>query len=171
MTGTLYFILKSWSCSLEEECRDKEFVMLDIKCEVSTGSDDLGCHVICRWGSTVFYQVKRQHSHLRSDFRALHYCAWLANQLAWPQPHKESRVYCQEEDERHQIQEYRSELKATIKATKASRTSQQYHKLTVPMLHCTDAVIRPKRGQNKCWVDKCTYFSECWHFCVINPLF
>ncbi len=33
------------------------------------------------------------------------YCAWLASKLAWPEPHRESMVYCQEEDERHQTQQ------------------------------------------------------------------
>ncbi len=28
------------------------------------------------------------------------YCAWLASKLAWPEPHRESMGYCQEEDER-----------------------------------------------------------------------
>ncbi len=35
------------------------------------------------------------------------YCAWLASKLAWPEPHRESRGYCQEEDERHQTQQCR----------------------------------------------------------------
>ncbi len=35
------------------------------------------------------------------------YCAWLASKLAWPEPHRESMGYCQEEDERHQTQQFR----------------------------------------------------------------
>ncbi len=35
------------------------------------------------------------------------YCAWLASKLAWPEPHRESIGYYQEEDERHQTQQYR----------------------------------------------------------------
>ncbi len=35
------------------------------------------------------------------------YCAWLAIKLAWPEPHRESTGYCQEEDERHQTQQCR----------------------------------------------------------------
>ncbi len=27
------------------------------------------------------------------------YCTWLASKLAWPEPHGESMMYCQEEDE------------------------------------------------------------------------
>ncbi len=35
------------------------------------------------------------------------YCAWLASKLAWPEPHRFSIGYCQEEDERHQTQHCR----------------------------------------------------------------
>ncbi len=35
------------------------------------------------------------------------YCAWLASKLAWPEPHRKSMGYCQEEDERHQTQQCR----------------------------------------------------------------
>ncbi len=35
------------------------------------------------------------------------YCAWLASKLAWPEPHRVSMGYCQEEDERHQTQQCR----------------------------------------------------------------
>ncbi len=31
-------------------------------------------------------------------------CGWLASKLAWPEHHRESMWYCQEEDERHQQQ-------------------------------------------------------------------
>ncbi len=40
--------------------------------EVSTVSDDLGCHVICWCWSTVFSEVHSQRSHLPGNFRALH---------------------------------------------------------------------------------------------------
>ncbi len=35
------------------------------------------------------------------------YCAWLASKLAWPELHRECMEYCQEEDERHQTQQFR----------------------------------------------------------------
>ncbi len=35
------------------------------------------------------------------------YYAWLASKLTWPEPHRESMGYCQEEDERHQTQQCR----------------------------------------------------------------
>ncbi len=50
----LHFIWKSRSQSLEEEWRGTESMLLEVQCEVSTVSDDLGCHVICWCWSTVF---------------------------------------------------------------------------------------------------------------------
>ncbi len=82
-------------------------------------------------------EVHSQHSHLPGKCTALHasfcwfhfpgglctcphwqryqklvqwlwcYCAWLASKLAWPELHRESTGYCQEEDERHQTQQCR----------------------------------------------------------------
>ncbi len=68
----LLFIWKSRSQSLEEEWRGTESMLLEVQCEVSTVSDDLGCHVICWCWSTVFSEVHSQRSHLPGDFRALH---------------------------------------------------------------------------------------------------
>ncbi len=42
------------SQSLEEEWKDTESMLLEVQCEVSTVSDDLGCHVICYVGSLCF---------------------------------------------------------------------------------------------------------------------
>ncbi len=41
------FHLETRSQSLEEEWRGTESMLLEVQCEVSTVSDDLGCHVIC----------------------------------------------------------------------------------------------------------------------------
>ncbi len=138
----LHLIWKSRSQSLEEEWRGTESMLLEVQCEVSTVSDDLGCHVICWCWPTVSSEVHSQRSHLSGNFRALHasfcwqslwwcwfhfpagfgtcahcqryqklvqwpwcYCAWLASKPAWPEPHRESMRYCQEEDERHQTQQ------------------------------------------------------------------
>ncbi len=46
-------------------------MLLEVQCEVSTVSDDLGCHVICWCWSTVFSEVHSQRSHLPGNFRAL----------------------------------------------------------------------------------------------------
>ncbi len=124
--------------------RGTESMLLEVQSEVSTVSDDLGCHVIFWCCCTVFSEVHSQRSHLPGNFRALHaffcwqalwrcwfnfpagldtcphcqryqklvqwpwcYCAWLASKLAWPEPHRQYMGYCQEEDERHQTQQYR----------------------------------------------------------------
>ncbi len=39
-------------------------MLLEVQCEVSTVSDDLGCHVICWCWPTVFSEVHSQRSHL-----------------------------------------------------------------------------------------------------------
>ncbi len=43
--------------------------VLEVQCEVSTVSDDLGGHVICWCWSTVFSEVHSQRSHLSGDFK------------------------------------------------------------------------------------------------------
>ncbi len=48
------FHLETRSQSLEEEWRGTESMLLKVQREVSTVSDDLGCHVICWCWSTVF---------------------------------------------------------------------------------------------------------------------
>ncbi len=48
------FHLETRSQILEEEWRGTESMLLEVQCEVSTVSDDLGCHVICWCWSTVF---------------------------------------------------------------------------------------------------------------------
>ncbi len=55
-----------------EEWRGTESMLLEVQCEVSTVSDDLGCHVICWCWSTMFSEVHSQRSHLPGNFRALH---------------------------------------------------------------------------------------------------
>ena len=70
------------------------------------------------------------------------YCAWLASKLVWHEPHRESMRYCQEEDERPNDAD---DLKATIKASWASITPEQYHRLISLMPRCIDAIIHGKR--------------------------
>ncbi len=137
MKVNLAFYLETKSQSLEEEWRGTESMLLEVQCEVSTVSDDLGSHVICWCWSTVFSEVHSQRSHLpgnlehflfmetlisfssrtwhlptlpkvpKAGLMTMCYCAWLASKLAWPEPHRESMGYCQEEDERHQTQQCR----------------------------------------------------------------
>ncbi len=61
-----------------------ESMLLEVQCEVSTVSDELGCHVICWCWSTVFSEVHSQRSHLPGNFRALHasFC-WQAFWRCW----------------------------------------------------------------------------------------
>ncbi len=68
----LHFIWKSRSQSLEEEWGGTESMLLEVQCEVSTVSDDLGCCDVCWCWSIVFYQVQSQLSHLPGNFRVLH---------------------------------------------------------------------------------------------------
>ncbi len=79
----LHFIWKSRSQSLEEEWRGTESMLLEVQCEISTVSDDLGCHVICWCWSTVFsestvnaaiYQEILEHFHASFCWQALWRC-------------------------------------------------------------------------------------------------
>ncbi len=55
--------------------------VLEVQCEVSTVSDDLGCRDVCWCWSFVFYQVQSQCSHLSGHIRALH--AFFCWQALW----------------------------------------------------------------------------------------
>ncbi len=57
---------------LEEDWRGTESKLLEVQCEVSTVSDDLGCFDVCWCWSIVIYQVQSQCSRLPGDFRALY---------------------------------------------------------------------------------------------------
>ncbi len=171
--------IKVWS--LEEEWRGTESMLLQVQCEVSTVSDDLGCHVICWCWSIVFFEVHSQRSHLPGYFRALHasicwqalwrcwfhfpklpiytkswfndHGAWLASKLAWPEPHRESMGYCQEEDERHQTQQCRWP-EGRYQINLGFITPEQCHRLIASMPRRIDAVIHAKGGPTKYWVHR-----------------
>ncbi len=67
-----------------ERVEDTESMLLEVQCEVSTVSDDLGCHVICWCWSTVFSEVHSQRSHLPGHFTALHaFFCWQALWRCW----------------------------------------------------------------------------------------
>ncbi len=78
------FHLETRSQSLEDEWTGTDSMLLEVQCEVSTVSDDLGCHVICWCWSTVFSEVHSQRSHLPGNYRALHasFC-WQALWRCW----------------------------------------------------------------------------------------
>ncbi len=92
-----------------------------------------------------------------------YYCAWLASQHAWPEPHMESMGYFQEKDEKQSIQQYRR--------AEGSIVPQQCHRLIASMPHLTDAGICAKGAPTKYWVHKWTYFKELELFCFANPFF
>ncbi len=180
----LHFIWKSSSQNLEEEWRGTESTLLEVQCDVSTVSDDLGCHVICwRW-STVFSEVQSQRSHLPGHFRALHasfywqallwrcwfnFPAGLATcphcqryqklvqwhgvtVLDWPANSPDSiENLCGivKRKMRHTRTNNADDLKAAIKATWASITPEQCHRLIGSMPRRSDAVIHAKGGPTK----------------------
>ncbi len=157
-------------------------MLLEVQCEVSTVCDDLGCHVICWCWPTVFSEVHSQRSHLPLNFRALHasfcwqalwrcwfhfpsglgtcphcqryqklvqwpwcYCAWLASKHLWGIVKRKMR------DTRP---DNADDLKAAIKATWASITPEQCHRLITSMPRHIDAVIHAKGGPAKYWVHR-----------------
>ncbi len=174
------FHLETRSQSLEEEWRGTESMLLEVQCEVSTVSDDLGCHVICWCWSTVFSEVHSQRSHLPGNFRALHasFC-WQALWRCWfhfpaglgTRPHCQRYqklvqwpwCYCAWlasklawPEVKRKMRDTRpnnaDDLKAAIKATWASIPPQQCHKLITSMPRRIEAVIKAKGAPTKYWV-------------------
>ncbi len=79
-----------------------------------------------------------------------YYCAWLARQHAWPEPHLESMGYFQEKDEKQWIQQYRrAEGCSTCCCIR-----KQCHRLIASMPHLTDAGVCSKGAPTKSWVQK-----------------
>ncbi len=69
---------------LAEEWKGTESKLLEVQCEVSEVSDDLGCRDVCWCWSIVFYQVQSQCSRLPGDFRALYASiCWQALWRCW----------------------------------------------------------------------------------------
>ncbi len=74
--------IKVWS--LEEEWRGTESKLLEVHCEVSEFSDDLGFRDVCWCWSIMFYQVQSQYSHLPGYFGALYASiCWQALWRCW----------------------------------------------------------------------------------------
>ncbi len=74
--------IKVWS--LEEEWRGTESKLLEVQCEVSEVSDDLGCRDVCWCWSIVFDQVQSHCSHLPVNFRAFYASiCWQALWRCW----------------------------------------------------------------------------------------
>ncbi len=171
------FHLETRSQSLEEEWRGTDSMLLEVQCEVSTVSNDLGCHVSCWCWSTVFSEVHSQRSHLPGNFRALHasFC-WQALWRCWfhfpaglgtcPHCQRYQKLvqwpwcYCAwlaskltrpivKRKMRDTRPNNADDLKAAIKATWASIPPQQCHKLITSMPRRIEAVIKAKGAPSK----------------------
>ncbi len=94
-----------------------------------------------------------------------YYCACLARQHAWPEPHLESMGYFQEKDEKQWIQQCR---RAEGCAT-GYCTGKQRHRLIASMPHLTDAGVCAKGAQTKYWVHKLKDFIELELVWLANP--
>ncbi len=81
------------------------------------------------------------------------WCYWLASKLTWPEPHRESMGYCQEEDEGHQTQQCRWP-ESLYQRNLVFITPEQCHRLIASMLGHTDPVIHAKGGPTKYWVHR-----------------
>ncbi len=65
---TFHLEIKVWSL---EKDSDTESKLLEVQCEVSEVSDDLGCRNVCWFWSIVFYQVQSQRSPTRRFWSTL----------------------------------------------------------------------------------------------------
>ncbi len=158
-------------------------MLLEVQCEVSTVSGDLGCHVICWCWSTVFSEVHSQRSHLPGNFSSLHasFC-WQALWRCWfhfPAGLHFPGTYHTAKGTKSWFNDHgvtvldwpanspvlsrgrwdtrpnnADDLKAAIKATWASITPEQCHRLIASMPRRIDAVIHAKGGPTKYWVHR-----------------
>ncbi len=175
-------------------------MLLEVQCEVSTVSDDLGCHVICWCWSTVFSEVHSQRSHLPGDFRALHasFC-WqglrdtdfiFQQDLAPAQTAKGTKSWFSDHgvtvldwpanspdlnpienlDERHQTQQCRW-AEGRYQSSLGFITPEQCHRLIDSMPRRIDAVIHEKGGPTKYWVHRNEHNFQKPEFSVYNIIF
>ncbi len=108
----------------------------------------------------IFQQDFSTCPHCQNHFQVLcwpwYYCAWLARQHAWPEPHMESMGYFQEKDEKvDPIIQTSWRLNSASAVPQADRS----------MPHLTDAGVCAKGALTKYWVHKLTYFKELELFC------
>ncbi len=173
-------------------------MLLEVQCEVSEVSDDLGCRDVCWCWSIVFYQVPSQCSHLPGDFRALPSADklygdadFLFQQDFSTCPHCQNHFqvvcwpwyYCVWLASQHAWPEPHMEsmgyfqekdekpMIQQYRRAEGSIVPQQCHRLIASMPLLTDAGICAKRALTKYWVHKWTYFKELEHFCFANPFF
>ncbi len=171
------FHLETRSQSLEEEWRGTESMLLEVQCEVSTVSDNLGCHVICWCWSTVdIYQDILEHFMLPSadklygeadfifqqDLAPAHTAkgtkSWFNDHgvtvLDWPANSPDlnpiENLWGIVKRKMRDIRPNNAdELKATVKETWASIPPQQCHKLITSMPRQIEAVIKAKGAPTK----------------------
>ncbi len=135
------FCISFGNQSLEEERRGTESRLLEVQCKVSTVSDGLGCHVICR--STVFSEVQGQHSRIPGSFRA-----FMPSNSPNINP-IENLWGIVKRKMRYARPNNAEELKATIRATWALITPEQCHRLIDSMPRRIAAVIQAKGAATK----------------------
>ncbi len=153
-------------------------MLLEVQCEVSTVSDDFGCHVICWCWSTVFSEVHSQRSHLlgnssnklygdsdfifQQDLAPAHTAkgtkSWFNDHgvtvLDWPANSPdlnpiENLWGIVKRKMRDTRPNNADDPKDTIKATWASITPEQCHRLIASMPRHIDTVIHAKVGPTK----------------------
>ncbi len=180
--SVLHFICKSRSQSLEEEWRGTESMLLEVQCEVSTVSDDLGCHVICWCWSCVFwspvntdiYQDILEHFMLPSADKLYGDSDFIFQQdlapahtakgtKSWFNDHGVTVLDCpanspdlnsiENLDERHQTQQCRWP-EGRYQSNLGFITPEQCHRLITSMPRRIDAVIHAKGGPTKYWVHR-----------------
>ncbi len=156
--------------------------VLEVQCEVSTVSDDLGCHVICWCWSTVFSEVHSQRSIYQEILE--HFMLPSADKLygdadfifqqdlapahtakgtkSWFNDHSvtvldwpanSSDLNPENLDERHQTQQYRWP-EDRYQSNLGFITPEQCHRLIDSMPRRIDAVIHAKGGPTKYWVNR-----------------
>ncbi len=188
--------IKVWS--LEEERRGTESMLLEVQCEVSTVSDDLGCRDVGWCLSIVFDQVQSQCSHLSGDFGALYASiCWQALCRCWFTFHAGFQhlptlpkalpsglltmiLLCLIGQTtcltwtlygiRGYFQENdEKQLIHQYRRDEGSIVPQQCHRLIASMPHRTDAGVCAEGAPTKYWVHKLTYFKQLKLFCLANP--
>ncbi len=156
--------------------------VLEVQCEVSTVSDDLGCHVICWCWSTVFSEVHSQRSiyqeileHFmlpsadklygdadfifQQDLAPAHTAkgtkSWFSDHgvTVFDWPGNSPDLNPENLDERHQTQQYRWP-EARYQSNLGFITPEQCHRLIDSMPRRIDAVIHAKGGPTKYWVNR-----------------
>ncbi len=98
------------------------------------------------------------------------YCAWLASKFAWPEPRRESMGIVKKKMRDTRLNNA-DDLKAAMKATWASISPEQCHRLIASMPRRIDAVINAKGGPTMYWVHRNEHTFQQPDISVWNILF